>query len=268
MRVQRISCPLHVVPTHSGFQYISFSVKTGKDCCSLSCHTRGNTHHYTKVIWTDKMCSPAKPMNSAELLDELSSEGDEKRQAQVLLMIKVQIWYFMSALWFVYVPRPWLILLSSKPCLNPEPATHQSQLQFKLPGNGKISLKLVIFSLQLLCLLKPFNSTYTLQRIATQITHSSIGCHILVLFSIGADSQEWNEHQTLFHHSHPLLPSDCLSLPFLDILSISVAFTQHSCSPILPSTLFQSLSAALVFLLLLIHAFVIPIFEKICVNKK
>lgn len=154
----------------------------------------------------------------------------------------------MSAFWFVYVPRPWLILLSSQPCLNPEPATHQSQLQFKLPGNGKIRLKLVIFSLQLLCWLKPFNSTYTLRRIATQITHSSIGCYILVLFSIGADSHEWNEHQTLFHHSHPLLPSDCLPSPFLDIYSISVAFTHHSCSAILPSTLIQCLSATLSFL--------------------
>lgn len=62
----------------------------------------------------------------------------------------------MSALWFVYVPRPWLILLSSQPCLNPQPATHQSQLQFKLPGNGKIRLKLVIFSLQLLLLARAF----------------------------------------------------------------------------------------------------------------
>lgn len=154
----------------------------------------------------------------------------------------------MSALGFVYVPRPWLIPLSCQPCLNPEPATHLNQLQFKLPGNGKIRLKLVIFSLQRLCWLNPFNSTYTLQRIATQITNSSIGCHILALFSIGADSQEWNEHQTLFHHSHPLLPSDCLPLPFLDILSISVAFTHHSCSAILPSTLSVSLSATCSFL--------------------
>lgn len=45
---------------------------------------------------------------------------------------------------------------ASQPCLNPEPATHRSQLQFKLPGNGKIRLRLVIFSHQLLCWLKPF----------------------------------------------------------------------------------------------------------------
>lgn len=106
---------------------------------------------------------------------------------------------------------------------------HQRELQFRLPGNGKIRLKLVIFSLQRVCWLKPFNSTHTAQRIATQITHSSIGCHILVLLSIGADSQEWNEHQTLFHHSHLLLPSDRLLSPYLYILSISIAFTDASC---------------------------------------
>lgn len=90
---------------------------------------------------------------------------------------------------------------SSQPCLNPEPATHQSQLQFKLPGNRKIRLKLGISLSNFSAGSSLSTLIYTLQRIATQITHSSIGCHILVLFSIGADSRKWNEYQTLFHHS-------------------------------------------------------------------
>lgn len=167
-------------------------------------HNGKHTCHYTKVIWTDNTALHQGwriVRSSAEVLDKPSTE--EEKKAQILLRIKAQIPYFMSALWFVYISRPRLILLSSQPCLNPKPVTHLSQPQFNLPGNGYIRLKLVIFSLQLLYWLEPFNSAYTLRRKATQITHSSIGCHILVLFSIGADSQERNEHQTIL----PLSPS-------------------------------------------------------------
>lgn len=61
-------------------------------------------------------------------------------------------------------------------------------------------MKLVIFKRSMSFLAQAFNSTYKLQRVATQITHSSIGCCVLALFS-----QERNEHQTPFLHSHPLL---------------------------------------------------------------
>lgn len=64
-------------------------------------------------------------------------EREREKKAQVLLTIKVQIPHFMSALWFVYISRPWLIPLSFQPCLNPKPVTHLSQLQFKLSGKRK-----------------------------------------------------------------------------------------------------------------------------------
>lgn len=114
-------------------------------------HNGKHTCHYTKVIWTDNTALHQGwriVRSSAEVLDKPSTE--EEKKAQILLRIKAQIPYFMSALWFVYISRPRLILLSSQPCLNPKPVTHLSQPQFNLPGNGYIRLKLVIFSLQLL----------------------------------------------------------------------------------------------------------------------
>lgn len=145
----------------------------------------------------------------------------KKKKAQILLQIKARSSYFKSALWFVYISRPWLILFSSRPSLNPKPATNLSQPEFKPPGNGNIRLRLLIFFLCNFSTYLSLSTPHTNWRKATQIAQSSIGCHVPALSSIGADSQERNEHQTIFplstlssHHAAcPCPVSTVISLP-------------------------------------------------------
>lgn len=160
---------------------------------------------------------------------EKSGEREREKKAQVLLTIKAQIPHFMSALWFVYISRPWLIPLSFQPCLNPKPVTHLSQLQFRLSGKRKYQAGEVShFSpLQLLLRLEPFNSAYTARRKATQITRGSIGCRMLALVSIRADLKERHEHPTIL----PLFsPSTPIRQTFVPVLTL---FSRHS-SPLPP----------------------------------